>query len=48
MIKREIAWTWTNWTIGVWYCRFGKYKRAWGIDIGPFEIAWRESVQNVR
>jgi hypothetical protein len=39
---RRVTWTWTNWTFGFWYAEFHK-SRAWGIDIGPFEMAWRKS-----
>lgn len=46
MTTRAVTWTWTNWTFGVWYARFGKYKQGWGIDIGPFEIVWKRSTSN--
>jgi len=41
MYCRTSTWTWTNWTFGIWYAKFGGKKR-FGIDIGPFEVIWRE------
>jgi len=38
---RIVRWTWTNWTFGVWYAKFGS-RRHFGIDIGPFEVVWKD------
>lgn len=35
----EVRWTWTNWTLGVWWSR--RHFRAAGIDLGPFEAVYR-------
>jgi hypothetical protein len=37
----EFTWSWTNWTFGFWYMKFGQ-RRSWGIDFGPFEFIRRQ------
>jgi hypothetical protein len=40
-MKREVCWTWTNWTFGVYWGHIGK-KFVIGIDVGPFEVIWKK------
>lgn len=37
--KISFRWSWTNWTFGVWWDR--TKLRAWGVDLGPFEVVVR-------
>lgn len=32
---------WTNWTFGIWFGRINRKTKAFGIDLGPFEMLWQ-------
>lgn len=40
----QIAWTWTNWTIGIWWAQIHR-GRAFGIDCGPLEMCYSRRVR---
>lgn len=40
----QATWSWTNWTIGIWWNRSTR-RSPWpcfGIDVGPLEAVWRK------
>lgn len=41
--RLTVTWTWTNWTVGVWWDRRarGRPVRRAGVDLGPLEAAWQ-------
>jgi hypothetical protein len=37
----KAEWSWTNWTFGLWYAKFGAH-HMFGVDMGPFEVMWKQ------
>lgn len=40
VVDPDVGWKWGKWTFGFWVDM--KNKTYFGIDFGPFEIAWRK------
>lgn len=49
-MERYFNWSfsWTNWTLGVWFYRVNKYCSHWGIDLGPLELTWKHDNVDLR
>lgn len=42
-MKFVYRFSWTNWTFGLWWGKFGRTGRfLFGLDLGPWELIWRD------